>query len=902
VTFLFTDIEGSTRLWDSATTAMRTALVRHDAIVRDAIESHGGHVFATGGDSFAAVFERAARGLAAALDAQNRLGSEGWPDGAVIRVRMGLHTGEVEERDGDYFGPAVNRAARLMAVAHGGQVVCSEVTAGLAPETPVMDLGEHRLRDLDRPVRVFQVGEGAFPLLRTLDAFPSNLPAQVTAFIGRDDEQRTVAKALEESRVVTLTGVGGVGKTRLALQVAADVVPGYADGAWLVELGGVADADAVEEAVSGVLVVQQQAGHTLRDSLLAFLRMKQLLLVLDNCEHLLDPVAEFVDRVVRAAPRLSVLATSREALGVAGERVLGVRSLPMPAPGDQPADVAASDAARLFVERAQASRADFVLSPENAEAVAQLCRRLDGIPLAIELAAARVRSMSPAEIAARLDQRFRLLTGGTRRTANRHQTLRRAIDWSWDLLPDDERALLRRLAVCVGGFDLAAAEAIGAGRGIDGLDVDDLLGRLIDKSLVGVEDLGDTTRYRMLETIREYGLEHLEQAEEVDEARARHARHYATFAEEAGTGLKTAKEREWLECTERELDNLRLAVTWSADSGQVEFALRIVTALSLEGMRIETSVGAWAEIATGSPGARDDPHFPGALGALAWSTLRKGDNQRAVAIGQEALALSSADTPDGAAQRARILSTTNGIDATLGKVPDRDNMAEWVDLARRLDDPYEEARALCLLAGTLQMAGEEGAVDAGELSLRRARQSGSPTVTTYALFGLAGAIAGSDPEGALGLLDEGIATAESVGNEFGAFITGQMKGALLFAIGDHVGSVRTTLTSAIASARTGDRAHQGSCMFALTGDLVLAGRSEAAATSLGWAYSVLGAGYRGTGLLEGYNASVDSLSGLISEAHYTELIARGAAMHHDEVIRFVQAEVESLLAAQEHSA
>jgi hypothetical protein len=323
------------------------------------------------------------------------LAGEEWPLSRPLKARMGLHAGVVDTRDGNFFGPPVNRCARLMSIAHGGQVVCSEAVAVLARDRldcgiELTDLGEHRLRDLAYPVRVLQLAHPSlardFPPLRSLDAYPTNLPAQLTAFVGRDDDLRSVGKSLAESRLVTLTGVGGVGKTRLAVQVAADVLPAHADGAWLVELGGVADADAVEEAVAATLLVQQQPGKSLRESLLSFLRMKQRVL-LDNCEHLLEPVGDFVDRALRGAPRLTVLATSREALGVAGERVLGVRSLPLPT-ADDPAAVVTADAVRLFVERAQAARADFALTANNARAVAHLCRRLDGIPLAIELAAA----------------------------------------------------------------------------------------------------------------------------------------------------------------------------------------------------------------------------------------------------------------------------------------------------------------------------------------------------------------------------------------------------------------------------------------------------------------------------------------------------------------------------------
>jgi predicted ATPase len=764
------------------------------------------------------------------------------------------------------------------------------------------DLGEHRLRDLARPLRVFQLLDASlprdFPPLRSLDAYPTNLPAQLSAFVGRDDELDTVAKALAESRVVTLTGVGGVGKTRLAVQVAADVLPAYGDGAWLVELGGVADAEAVEEAVAATLMIQQQPGKSLRESLLSFLRMKQLLVLLDNCEHLLEPAGDFVDRALRAAPRLTVLATSREALGVAGERVLGVRSLPLPADHDDPVAVATADAVRLFVERGQSARADFALTQGNRNTVAHLCRRLDGIPLAIELAAARVRSMAPAEIAARLDQRFRLLTGGTRRTANRHQTLRRAIDWSWELMADNERTLLRRLSVCVGGFDLAAAESIGAGGDIDALAVDDLLGRLVDKSLVAAEDLGDATRYRMLETIREYAVERLEEAGEVDQARSRHAQHFATCAEDVGAGLKGADELAWLERAEQELDNLRLAVTWSADSGHVELALRIVTALALQGLRIETSVGAWAEAATAAQGARADPRFPGALGALAWASLRKGENERAVAIAEEALALSTAKTVEEAAQRARIISSTAGIQGTLGMMPDRGWVVEWVELARRVADPYDESWALAMLSVSLLFNGEEGAVEAGELALDRARRSGSPTALTYAGFCLARAIGSVDSERALRLFADAIANAEAVGNEFGAWVAGQSRGQLLSAMGNHVDAMRSFLEGAARSGRAGARSQQASSLWSVAAQLAIAGEVEAAATVAGWAWSVLGEDFRGSGPAQHLNAALETLPELLGAKRYAELRARGTAMDHDEVLSFAGAEVETLLTTQ----
>ena len=444
MTFLFTDIEESTRRWEEMPEPMRDALARHDQLVRGAIERHGGYVFATGGDGFAAAFGRAGDAVSAAIETQAALNAEAWPKDAVIRVRVGLHTGEAFEREGDYFGPAVNRTARLMALANGGQVLCSSVTAELTQlDVPLQDLGEHRLRDLTAPQHVFQVGVGRFPPLRSLDSFPGNLPLQVSSFIGRDTELARADKALHEARVVTLTGVGGVGKTRLALQAAAAALPRFPDGAWLVELQAVRDPDGVVNAVATALDVSPRGGKSVDAALVDFLRLKRLLLLLDNAEHLLEAVAELVDGLERSCPGLVVLVTSREGLALEGERVLPVPSLAAPPAGTALEAAAAADAVRLFAERAQAVDPEFGLSEANVASVVEVCRRLDGVPLAIELAAARVTAMTPTELARGLDRRFATLAGGRRRAVQRHQTLRAAIDWSYELLDDVERRCWR---------------------------------------------------------------------------------------------------------------------------------------------------------------------------------------------------------------------------------------------------------------------------------------------------------------------------------------------------------------------------------------------------------------------------------------------------------------------------
>ena len=484
VTFLFTDLEGSTRLWEEFPDTMGDALARHDEILREAVQRHRGAIVKTTGDGVHAAFTSARDGIDSALDAQLVLQGTEWGGPGPLLVRMGLNTGEAELREGDYYGQSVNRAARIMAAAHGGQVLVSQTTArlledSLPPAVTLVDLGEHRLRDLARPEHVFQVQHPGlpdeFPPLRSLDSYPTNLPAQRTSFIGHDHDVDAVCAELRDHRVLTITGVGGVGKSRLAVQVAATVLPRFPDGAWLCELASVTDDGTVADVIADAVGVPAGSGPA-RDALPWFLRNRQALLVIDNCEHLLAPVTELVDDILARCPQVVVLATSREALGVPGEQTYTLGTL-LPPVGSDAKAVAASSAGRLFLERAQAARHDFVLDEENAEAVAQLCARLDGIPLAIELAAARVRSLTPAQILDRLDERFRLLTGGTK-VRGRHQTLRGALAWSTDLLEPEERVAFAGLSVFVAPFDLAAADAV------IGDDAWEHLDALVEKSLM----------------------------------------------------------------------------------------------------------------------------------------------------------------------------------------------------------------------------------------------------------------------------------------------------------------------------------------------------------------------------------------------------------------------------------
>jgi predicted ATPase len=539
---------------------MRAALARHHQIVRGAIEGHSGYVFSTGGDGFAAAFGRAGDAVGAAVEAQVVLNAEAWPEGAVIRVRMGLHTGEAVERDGDYFGPSVNRAARLMALANGGQVLCSSVTAELAqPDVPLTDLGEHRLRDLSAAQRVFQVGEGRFPPLRSVDAVPTNLPTARNELIGRSADVAALVALVEHERLVTLTGVGGVGKTRLAVAVAAALAPSFPDGCWLAELAAVGDGGDVASAVASAV----RAPVNELDALVRYLSDRRALIVLDNCEHVLDAASELADALLVSGADVHVLATSREALGVEGEIVRRVQSLGLPSSGAGVAEVGVAAAVHLFVERAAAVREGFALDATNVAPIAEICRHLDGIPLAIELAAARVGALLPAEIARRLGERFRLLGGGPRRAHERHRTLFAALSWSHDLLTDEEQVVFRRLAVFPSSFDVDAGEAVA---GSDGPDSVACLIRLVERSLVQFDP--EDGRYRLLETLRQYGADRLADAGETDAAQERHARYFLGLAARQAGALAGPGYPEARAVLTAELDNLRTVAEWCAEHGR----------------------------------------------------------------------------------------------------------------------------------------------------------------------------------------------------------------------------------------------------------------------------------------------------------------------------------------------
>jgi predicted ATPase/class 3 adenylate cyclase len=752
ITFLFTDIVGSTRRWEADPVEMDGALARHDAILRDAVTQHGGYVFSTGGDGFAVAFARAGDAVEAAVETQRALQAQGLPP-----VRVGIHTGEAVERDGDYFGPDVNRAARLMAIGHGGQVLLSQATANLLPAAELRDLGEHRLRDLSRAERVFQIFAPElsqdFPPLRSLDAFSGNLPLQLTSFVGRTGELATLTQAVHGARLVTVIGVGGVGKTRVAVQAAADVVSDYRDGAWICELATANDAEAVEQVAGSALGVTPQPGMTLEQSIVEFLRTKHLLLVLDNCEHVIDPAGRLADAILRACPNVRVIATSREPLALDGEHIFPLRSLGVGSASDDLAAISVSDAARLFEDRGRAARPGFALDSTNTTAVGEICRRLDGIPLAIELAAARIVAMSPAEISSLLDERFRLLTGGRRGSLERHQTLRATVEWSYSLLEPAERTAFDRLAV-FSGFDAAAARAVISDDELDEWSVLDAIEGLVRKSMLGAEEVDGTTRYPMLETLRQFAIERLDEHDELDHWRRRHAEFFAGFAEVIGPALLGPDEVRARKRLYADLDNLRAASTWALDRDDVDDAELGVCILA----ELAEDFGMVVRVRWALPSAeraldaarRSTPGRRAAvLASAAYEASTRFDDETALALGREAL---GDGIPPDCPSPYRVCYAASAAGSPNARSSAAMTLLE--DLVAKLEaadiPPAELARVYTLLVqGNVMRVDFDQARRWAERAEQLAQESGNPSTIAQVSYHLGTLWARDEPDRAI---------------------------------------------------------------------------------------------------------------------------------------------------------
>jgi len=668
-TLLFTDIEGSTRLWESEGAAMSRALAAHDAASRAAVEANRGVVVKMTGDGMYAAFDDPLDAVNATMMLAKSLDNLAASSGVALFVRAGLHLGIVERRDEDLFGSAANRAARIMKAAHGGQILLSQAVVNrirerLPSSISLRDLGAVRLRDLATSERVYQLLHAQlrhdFPVLRSLEATPNNLPPQITSFIGRERELTEAKALLANSRLLTLLGMGGLGKTRLSLQIGADVLERYPDGVWFVDLAPIKDPALVPSATAQVLNVREEAGKPLMQTLCEHIKEHKLLFILDNCEHLVSACASLADALLRGAPGVRVLATSREALHISGEQTYPVFPLTVPDRKATPDELLRSDAVQLFVERARLQKPDYALSATDVPAVAELCTRLDGIPLALELAAARMRSLTVEQINARLHDRFKLLTGGSRVALERQQTLRALVSWSYDLLQENEKLVLDRLSVFIGGFDLTAAEAVCGAEPLVSEDILDLVSSLVDKSLVMFERDGRGSRYGLLETIREFAHEHLikqryglqgtiqefaherlTERDDVVATAARHCEYYLALAKTGRAKLKGPEQGEWTRRLEVELDNLRAAIALAL-AGKVDPVIAVKFEVALMNFRIlrgySTEGRNNIETALALPGlpeiARSHALYVG--GALA---TRRGDHAGAMTLLTECLAL-----------------------------------------------------------------------------------------------------------------------------------------------------------------------------------------------------------------------------------------------------------------------
>ncbi|MFZ3347573.1 ATP-binding protein, partial [Mycobacterium sp.] len=702
-TLLLADVEGSTRLWETQPEEMTAALVRFNQTVSEVIAAHGGvrPVEQGEGDSFVAAFARASEAVACALELQRA-------PLAPIRLRIGVHTGEVQLRDeGNYAGPTINRTARLRDLAHGGQTVLSGATEDLVVDRLpagawLTDLGTHPLRDLPRPERVVQLCHpdlrDDFPPLRTAETVVShNLPVQLSSFVGRGAQMTDVEKLLVDNRLVTLTGAGGAGKTRLGVEIAARIAAEFGDSVWYVDLAPVTHPGIVPVAVARALGLPDQPGRSTMDTLLRFVRDRQMLVVLDNCEHLLDASAELVVALLGAAPGLTLLATSREPIGVAGEVSWRVPSLSL-----------AHEAIELFVDRARRARPDFAVDDDNAPAVGEICRRLDGMPLAIELAAARVRALSVAEILEGLHDRFRLLTGGARTAVRRQQTLRASVDWSHALLTEPERVLFRRLAVFLGGFDLDAAQAVAGSGDVERYQVLDLLSLLVDKSLVVAENSGGRTRYRLLETVRQYALEKLAESGEADAIRSRHRDHYTGLAGLLDAPAGSDYEQR-IEQAESEIANLRAAFLWSRENSDVELALALASSLQplwLARGRFREGLAGFDAVLTEDNAQHAEVAAVVRARALADRAVLATLMGAADSLDQAQEALAIAREVDDPALLARALTACSVIAVFANPALARAYFAEAIGLARALDDWWRLSQLLAWQAVGAAVAGD----------------------------------------------------------------------------------------------------------------------------------------------------------------------------------------------------
>ncbi len=878
VTFLFTDVEGSTRMWETDRDTAGQAISRHMSTSGEEIARAGGAMFKTTGDGVYAAFPSAPAALRAALAMQVSFTTFGPP------VRMALHTGSAVPSDGDYFGPALNRTARLLDAASGGQVVVSLTTEELArDELPdgamLKELGRYRFRDLTEPVRVFQLVHPDigvdFPPLRTLDARPDNLPLALTSFVGRERELAQVEELLDQTRLLTLVGVGGSGKTRLAIQAASAVADRFGHGVWMVELARLSDPELVAPTVASTLGVPEQPGRSTSDVLGDALSGRSLLLILDNCEHLIGAVATLADALLRSASGLTVLATSREGLGIAGEMLWQVPPLD-----------ASSEAIELFVQRARAVKPGYE-PDQDREQIAQVCARLDGMPLAIELAAARMRALSAGQIADRLDDRFKLLTGGSRTALPRQQTLEAAVAWSFDLLSTEEKVLFARLSVFAGPFDLEAAETVCGGDPLHSFDVLDLLARLVDKSLVLVQ--GD--RYRLLETIRSYARAQLADTGQAQEVRHAHARHFRDLVERAAE--QHLPDLEYFDVVGSAVDNLRAAFAWFETAGGEVSAARMTQAMTLYWMARAVGEGRqWADrvLAMEGPAGAD---LAGVRGLAAELAGLQGDVELALEIGHQALGEARATGDERAAAVA-----LEALASFLRGDPSQAQAAgeEALQLYESIGDTFQVARLRLTMALAGKYSGDyQRSADRFEQALTVFRQGHHAWHTAWDLVNLGHLkyILGK-PEQALDDLGEALSLMRRTGDARGASAAQMLTGRVLWSEGRRVDAWAAVERSLELGKEVGSRIEVARSLDLLGRFSADMERHARAARLLGAGSDLVSLGVRWTPfdqawLEDGVARVREAMGGEAFHGAWTE----GTSMSLDEAVAYALAESEA---------
>ena len=894
---LSADVAGYSRLMGADERATVAALDSARSVFRSAIETRGGRVVDMAGDSVLAVFDTATGAVDAAVDSQRTIGARAssQAEDRQMLFRVGIHLGDIIAKpDGTVYGDGVNIAARLQSISPPGGVAVSQTvqaTVGAKSALRLIDRGEHRVKNVSRPVRVFFLDDGGGLITQATasdapDTRIGNLPVQTTSLFGRDEAVAEVSKLLESNRLVTLLGTGGLGKTRLSIEVATQVSASFPDGTWFVDLAAVTDAGAVGLAAAGVFGVTQQSGKTIVQSLVEALGARRLLLILDNCEHVTKAAAALAHAVLGACPQVRIIATSREALSISGERIWHIPALGV--------EGRTAPAVELFIDRARAGVPSFDPGPHSA-VISRICRELDGIPLAIELAAARVRALSPSQILARLSERFRLLTGGSRAPdRERHQTLRNAVQWSYDLLSESERALIARTSVFAGGFTLEAAEHVCAGGAVDVADVLDLLDSLVSKSLLYVERPGGTVRFAILETIRSFGGEKLAEAGEVEAVRRRHAEFFARQSGEFFEIWRSPREREAYEWLDLEINNLRVAFRWALEHDDVDSAARIASDVGDMGrFRLIEEAAHWAEEVVDKARAVKHPRLAVLLtwcASSAWAFSRFDDAKR---FGEEALSLRDDPYFDPFIWAFGDLAFCSIF---AGDIPGA------IELLRQgAEHPTDRLDRFMMAFHLYIMATAGYAEQAAEIAddvVRKVDAAGVPMAVSVAYGAKGAAIEAKDPAAALASYEHGVGVARRAGVRFMETLIAPRIAALHARSGEPLTALRGFERMLVSFGEATDIASVSAWRASLAVLLAKLGHFEAAATLHGTYSQVIDA----SGVVPEIPGAIEKVRAALGEKAFAAAAASGAAMSLREASNYAIEQVRRGLARLEATA